>query len=102
MSIKTKDEILSSIRERFAEDNSDEAIAFLEDVSDTLADLENRAKGDGVDWKAKAQEIDSSWREKYKARFFTKSNEDDNDDDNDNENEFIEQKSMKFEDLFKE
>lgn len=97
MSIKTKDEILSSIREKFSEDTSDETLSFLEDVSDTLADFESRAKGDGIDWKAKAQEIDNNWRQKYRDRFFSNVEEPD-----DIEPEFSEQKNMRFEDLFKE
>lgn len=99
MAIKTKDEILASIRERFAEDSSDETIAFIEDVSDTISDLESKAKGDGTDWKAKAKEIDDAWREKYKARFFSASAENDEPDDTP---EFDEPKALKFEDLFKE
>ena len=98
MAVKTKDEILSAIKEHFAEDSSDEAISFIEDVSDTFTDLETRANGDGTDWKAKAQEIDNSWREKYKARFFSGNKE-----EPDDEPEFIDEvKPMKFEDLFKE
>lgn len=98
MAVKTKDEILSAIKEHFAEDSSDEAISFIEDVSDTFTDLETRANGDGVDWKAKAQEIDNNWREKYKARFFSGTKED----EPDIEPEVEEPKPMKFEDLFKE
>ena len=39
MAVKTKGEILSAIKEHFAEDSSDEAISFIEDVSDTFTDL---------------------------------------------------------------
>ena len=58
MAIKTKDEILSQIRDRFTEDNSDEVIGIIEDISDTITDLEEKAKGDGKDWKAEAKRID--------------------------------------------
>lgn len=98
MAIKSKDEILASIKEKFADDSSDETIGFIEDVSDTLSDYETRANGDGTDWKAEAKRIDNEWREKYKARFFSGSKEDEPDDDP----EFDELKPMKFEDLFKE
>ena len=98
MAIKTKDEILASIRERFAEDSSDETISFIEDVSDTLSDYETRANGDGTDWKAEAKRIDNEWREKYKARFFSSPKEEPEIDDS----EFDEPKPLKFEDLFKE
>lgn len=98
MAVKTKDEILASIREHFAEDSSDEAISFIEDVTDTFTDLESRANGDGTDWKAEAKRIDNEWREKYKARFFSGSKEDEDTQDP----EFDEPKQLKFEDLFKE
>jgi hypothetical protein len=98
MAIKTKDEILASIKERFAEDSSDETISFIEDVSDTLSDYETRANGDGTDWKAEAKRIDNEWREKYKARFFSAPKEEPDIDDS----EFDEPKQLKFEDLFKE
>ena len=98
MAIKTKDEILASIKEKFADDFSDETISFIEDVSDTLSDYETKANGDGTDWKAEAKRIDNEWREKYKARFFSGSKED----EPDIEPEFDEPKPLKFEDLFKE
>ena len=99
MAIKSKEDILSAIRERFAEDNSDETISFIEDVSDTFTDLENKAKGDGKDWQAEAKRIDDEWRERYKARFFsTKASEEPEFE----EPEFEEPKPLKFEDLFKE
>lgn len=71
MAIKSKDEILEQIQARFGEDTSDETISFLEDVTDTFTDLETRASGDGVDWKAKYEENDNVWRQKYRDRFFS-------------------------------
>ena len=71
MAIKSKDEILEQIQARFGEDTSDETISFLEDVTDTFTDLETRASGDGVDWKAKYEENDNEWRQKYRDRFFS-------------------------------
>lgn len=94
MSIRTKEELLESIRTHFAEDNSDETIAFIEDVTDTITDLETRANGDGVDWKARAKQIDDDWREKYKARFFSGKVDDEPDDTPE------EDKKYNFEDLF--
>lgn len=76
MAIRTREEIMESIRSRFADDASDETIALIEDVSDTLNDFETRANGDGKDWKAEAERIDKEWREKYKARFFEGGNPD--------------------------
>lgn len=97
MAIRTKEDILSSMRERFGEDTSDETLTFIEDVSDTFTDLESKAKGDGKDWKAEAKRIEEEWRKKYKERFFSGKPTDDSDDDFEEE----ETKQYRFEDLFK-
>lgn len=99
MAVKSKEDILSAIRERFAEDNSDEVITFIEDVSDTFTDLEDKAKGDGKDWKAEAERIDKEWREKYKARFFSGTKEDAEDEPEESYDE--PPKSYNYDDLFK-
>ena len=39
MAVKNREEILSEIRTRVGEQTDDETIAFLEDVTDTLAKL---------------------------------------------------------------
>lgn len=97
MAIKTKDEILEAIKTRFHDDNSDETLSLIEDISDTIGDLDKKSKGDGKDWKAEAERIDAQWREKYKARFFSGS-KDEPEDDSDNDTP----KTYRFEDLFKE
>ena len=70
MAVKTKEEILESIRSRVGDSTDDETLEFLEDVTDTLTDLETRAS-DSTDWKEKYDELDKSWREKYRERFFS-------------------------------
>ena len=72
MAVKNKDEILEAIKTRVGDNTDDETISFLEDVSDTLTDLETRASGYGEDWKTKYEENDKSWRERYTNRFFSK------------------------------
>lgn len=69
--VKTKDELLNILKERIGEDTSDEALAFIEDITDTITDFEKRADGDGVDWKKKYEDNDAEWRAKYKERFFS-------------------------------
>ena len=72
MAVKNKDEIFEAIKIRVGDKTDDETISFLEDVSDTLTDLETKANGDGEDWKTKYEENDKSWRERYTNRFFSK------------------------------
>ena len=71
MAVKTREEILAEVKARVGEQTDDETIAFLEDVTDTLSDLETKANGDGTDWKAKYEENDAEWRKKYTERFYS-------------------------------
>ena len=71
MAVKTREEILESVRARVGEQTDDETIAFIEDITDTLNDLETKAKGDGTDWKTKYEENDAEWRKKYTERFYS-------------------------------
>lgn len=96
MAVKSRDKILESIRARVGEQNDDETISFLEDVSDTLTDLETRAQGDGEDWKTRYEENDAKWRKRYTERFFSSEpNTDPNPEPDPQPN-----KPMRFEDLF--
>lgn len=98
--IKTREELMSMITARVGEDTSDEAISFIEDVTDTLNDYETKLTGDGTDWKAKYEENDKQWREKYVARF----NGTGDDLNAQNRNQFSENenKIYTYENLFKE
>lgn len=91
MAVKTNDEIMTKVREIIGEDDSDEAIEFIEDLSDTLESFSNVE-----DWKTKYYENDKKWREKYRDRFFTSKEEVEEDDIEDPE----EKEKKKFEDLF--
>lgn len=103
MAIKTREEIIQLVSDRIGDDNSDDALSLIEDVTDTLNDLETRVSGDGTDWKAEYDKLDNEWREKYKARFTDGDNNDNSNNDNNNSNNGgndNEIKSYKYEDLF--
>lgn len=101
MAVKTRDEILASIKSKFADDTSDETLAFIEDVSDTFDDLTNRA-GDGTNWKQKYEANDAEWRKKYRDRFFKGSGSDGDDDSGGNDDDGNdEEKPLTYENLFK-
>ena len=68
--IKTYEEIMSSIKERLGDDSSDEALAFIEDISDTLKAGQNDNTSEVEEWKKKYADNDKMWREKYRDRFF--------------------------------
>lgn len=98
MAVRNKEEILEAIKTRVGEQTDDETISFLEDVSDTLTDLETKANDNGEDWKTKYEENDKSWRERYTNRFFSKEPEPDHKPDPEPEPEV----KKTFSDLFKE
>ena len=98
MAVRTKDEILEIIRGRIGDDTSDETISFIEDITDTLSDYEEKAtNSDTEDWKTKYEENDKMWREKYRERFFSKEVEKEDEDFSDDE-----VKSLSYDDLFEE
>lgn len=66
MAIRTRDELFNAIKSRIGDDVSDEALALMEDVTDTLNDYETRV---GEDWKSKYEENDNAWRTRYAQRF---------------------------------
>lgn len=98
MSVKSKTEILDAIKEKLGDDTSDSTLSFLEDVSDTFDDLESKSN-DSTDWKAKYEENDKGWRQKYHDRFFS-SDDDKNDDKNDDDGDECEAPKT-FDELFK-
>ena len=78
MAIRTRDELLNIVRTRIGDDTSDEAIAFIEDIQDTINNYENNTN-DGIDWKKKYEDNDREWRTKYRDRFFNGGAEQDDD-----------------------
>ena len=94
--IKTKEEILNSIKEILKDDTSDRALSLIEDLSDTL---DNVKPSDETDWKTKYEENDAQWRQRYRDRFFAKPAQEDEEIDEPAPEETIEPKT--FSDLFK-
>lgn len=91
--VKTKDDILSTISAVLGENNSEDAITLLEDITDTLDDYETRTK-DSTAWKQKYEENDRAWRQKYKDRFFEKESEDES------INTYDDEEKLTYESLF--
>lgn len=95
--IRTKSELLDSIKARLGDDTSDEALALVEDINDTIDDFESKTS-DATNWKQKYEENDSQWRQKYKDRFFSGGSTDEGENDM-GEND-THKTPMSFEDLF--
>lgn len=69
MAVVNKDTIMERLRENFNDNDSDDVLGLLEDVTDTLNDYQSRLEESG-DWKERYEQNDREWRQKYKDRFF--------------------------------
>ena len=104
MSVLEREKFFEAVENRIGEDTSDEAIQFIEDMTDTYNELETRAVGDGVDWKQRYDELDEKWKKKYARRFFaggtarTVIREEDEEETVDDDN----REKITYSDLFKE
>lgn len=70
MSVKPISELLESVNSIIGENNDDSTLEFIGDLSDTLnsfKDSENQIET----LKREKSELDSSWRKKYRERFFS-------------------------------
>lgn len=98
MSVLKRDVLFEKIKAIIGETATDETLVFLEDVSDTLNDLETRVN-DKTDWKEKYEQNDIMWRKKYKDRFFNAQPEEKENEEADET--AIEQTNLSYENLFK-
>lgn len=102
MAVKTKDEILQSVKSIIGESTDDNAIELLEDITDTINDYDEKTK---EDWKAKYDELDETWKKKYKERFFNDDTEIEKEKEKEKEKEIEEEKDeteITFNDIFDE
>ena len=90
MAIKNVDEIMQRLKAKFGEDDSEETLELVSDISDTI----NAGKGE--EWKKKYEENDAAWKKKYRDRFYARVEEEDVED------KTPETKKKTFNDLFKD
>ena len=97
MAIKSREELLKSLNTLIGDNSTDENLAILEDVTDTLKDYEEKT-ADQTDWKSKYEQNDADWRKKYRDRFMSGA------EIKDEQEEDIEKhsKPLTFDSLFKE
>ena len=98
MAVRTREEILNSVRSVIGENADDHTLELLADITDTMTDLENKANNDGENWEQRYRENDAEWRKKYRDRFFSSNHIEDTDEDK----EQPVSKDYTFESLFKE
>lgn len=75
MAILKREDFFSRLESRLSDDKSDDAISFLEDMTDTYNDLENKANSSSnEEWEKKYNELDEMWKTRYRHRFFSGDN----------------------------
>lgn len=97
MAVVNKDTIMERLRENFNDNDSDDVLGLLEDVTDTLNDYQSRLEENG-DWKERYEQNDREWRQKYKDRFFNNEPEPDPEPEPDKDPE--QERPTTFEELF--
>lgn len=107
MSVKSKDELLASVKAFLGDTPDDNGIALLEDISDTLDNSTSGSSDEDKktieELKQKVADTDKAWRQKYADRFLNpENNPSSNDDPSEGDNGDGEEDNSpkKFEDLF--
>lgn len=71
MTFLLRDDYFKRVNEIVGDNTSDEALSFIEDMTETYDTLESRKKDNEIDWEQKYKENDEAWRKKYRQRFFS-------------------------------
>lgn len=100
MAVLNREQFFDRLSEMFSERTDDEAISFIEDMSDTYNALE--ANGSTTDWEERYKKLNESWKEKYKRRFFSGVSAINNNNVDGEEEEEKTAENITFEDLFSE
>lgn len=66
---------MSAVKKIVGDNTDDDALQFVENMTDTYNELEQATAG-SEDYKKKYEENDKAWREKYRNRFYSPSEED--------------------------
>lgn len=101
MAVLNKDEFFNTLHNHIGSDTSEESLTFLENMTDTYNDLAGRASGDGIDWHERYNELDKTWRDKYRHRFFTSDGGNYNPPNNDVDEDEYNPSSITYDSLFK-
>lgn len=99
MAVVNKDTIMERLRENFNDNDSDDVLGLLEDVTDTLNDYQSRLEENG-NWKERYEQNDREWRQKYKDRFFNNDPEPDPDPEPEPDKDPEQATPTTFEELF--
>lgn len=82
---RNKSEMIDLAKKILGERTDDDAISFLEDVSDSFTDTTDEWEKKYNAMKKEKEDLDASWRKRYTDRFHGNSDSDEHDSDNDHE-----------------
>ena len=80
MSKLTRNEFMTKVKAVLGDRDDDEALSFLEDCNDTITDSKDEYKEKYEQAVKEKEELDKSWRTKYKERFYESDYQADNKD----------------------
>lgn len=94
-----KEELMEKVKNYVGDRTDDDSLEIIEDISDSFEESESAEEVEKVksEYEAKLTNLESEWREKYKARFFSKDENEDNEEDE--KEEEVEEKTD-YSDLF--
>lgn len=92
-----REELLEKVKNYVGDRTDDESLEIIEDISDSFGESESAEEVEKIktEYETKLANLDTEWREKYKARFFSK----DEENKEDEEEEEVEEKTD-YSDLF--
>lgn len=68
MAILSQEQFMEAIRNIVGENNDDNSLTFIENMTDTYNNL--ASTNADSNWKEKYEQNDAMWRERYRERFF--------------------------------
>lgn len=68
MAVVSKEELVQALSALIGETPDDTGLSIIENLTDTISDYESKTV-DVSEWENKYNELDSSWRKRYKERF---------------------------------
>jgi hypothetical protein len=72
MAVRSREELMTSLNTILGDRNDDDALNFIQDVSDTYDDLSSHT---GTYTEEQYTALDNQWRQRYRERFFNTSSE---------------------------
>lgn len=96
---RNKAELMNILKSLIGDDTSETSLSYIEDFTDSI-DEEN------IDWRSKYDELDESWRRRYRDRFFENGKDEDvyveDKTETESYSEFDDRNDITIDDLFKE